>query len=89
MWFQILIALDQLINALLGGDADETLSARAHRMRVKGHRYWGWTAGAIDKLFFWQRGHCHAAYQREHERKDLPHEYRAGVPIFESRGSAR
>ena len=89
MWFQILIALDQLINALIGGTADETLSARAHRMRVKWHRYWGWTAGAIDKLFFWQRGHCHAAYQREHERKDLPHEYRAGVPIFESRGSAR
>ena len=79
MWFQILIALDQLINALIGGNADETLSARAHRMRVKGHRYWGWTAGAIDKLFFWQRGHCHAAYQREHERKDLPHEYR-GAP---------
>ena len=76
MWFQILIALDQLANALLGGNADETLSARAHRMRVKGHRYWGWTAGAIDKLFFWQDGHCHAAYLREHERKDLPHEYR-------------
>ena len=76
MWFQILIALDQLINALIGGNADETLSARAHRMRVKGHRYWGWTAGAIDKLFFWQRGHCLAAHQREHERKDLPHEYR-------------
>lgn len=89
MWFQILIALDQLANALIGGNADETLSARAHRMRVKGHRYWGWTAGAIDKLFFWQRGHCLAAYRREHERKDLPHEYRAGVPIFESRRSAR
>lgn len=92
---QVFIAADQLVNALippLDGTisyADETLSARAHRMRVKGHRYWGWTAGAIDKLFFWQRGHCHAAYQREHERKDLPHEYRAGVPIFESRGSAR
>ena len=28
MWLQILIALDQLANALIGGNADETLSAR-------------------------------------------------------------
>ena len=35
------IAVDQLANALLGGHADETLSARAHRMREKNHRYWG------------------------------------------------
>ena len=32
---QVAIAFDQLINTLLGGYADETLSARAHRMRVK------------------------------------------------------
>jgi len=38
---QIAIAIDQLANTLLGGTADETMSARAHRMRVKGHRYWG------------------------------------------------
>ena len=38
---QIAIAFDQLINAVLGGYADETLSARAHRMRVKKQRYWG------------------------------------------------
>lgn len=28
---QIAIAFDQLLNAMLGGMADETLSARAHR----------------------------------------------------------
>lgn len=39
---QFLIAADQLINTLLGGMADETLSARAHRMRTKEHKYWGW-----------------------------------------------
>lgn len=32
---QFLIAVDQLINTILGGKADETMSARAHRMRVK------------------------------------------------------
>lgn len=75
MLLQIAIALDQLINALLCGGADETLSARAHRMRAKGHKYWGWTADAIDRLFFWQAGHCFAAYKREQERRDLPGEY--------------
>lgn len=33
---QVLIAFDQLINALLGGWADETLSSRAWRHYVKG-----------------------------------------------------
>ena len=42
-----LIALDQLANAVLNGDPDETLSSRAHRMRAKGQPVWGWTARAI------------------------------------------
>ena len=74
--FQILIGIDQLANTIAGGYADETLSSRAHRMRQKGQNCWRWTAGFIDMLFFWQAGHCFAAYKREHERKDLPHEYR-------------
>ncbi len=61
----LLIALDQLINVLLAGDPDETLSSRAHRMREKGQPYWGWTAGAIDWLFFWQPQHCQQAYESE------------------------
>lgn len=72
---QIAIAIDQLANALLGGAADETLSARAHRMRVKGHRYWGWTAAFIDALLFWDRNHCLKAYQSEQLRHQLPKEY--------------
>lgn len=73
---QIAIAIDQLANVLLGGTADETLSARAHRMRVKGHRYWGWTAAFIDGLFFWDRNHCLKAYQSEQARLQLPKAYR-------------
>ena len=37
---QVFIALDQLVNALLGGWADETLSSRAWRMEAK-RRPWG------------------------------------------------
>ena len=66
------IAVDQLVNVLLAGAPDETLSSRAHRMRAKGHRYWGWTAGAIDRLFFWQAGHCEAAFLAEQQRLQTP-----------------
>ena len=72
---QVLIALDQLLNTLLGGMADETLSARAHRMREKGQRYWGWTANAIDALFFWQPGHCKLSHEDEVTRRQLPKNY--------------
>lgn len=74
---QVLIALDQFVNALIpGGWADETLSSRAYRMRVKGHRYWGWTANAIDMMFFWQKGHCEQAYLDELARRQSPPEHR-------------
>lgn len=69
---QIAIALDQVANAILAGAPDETLSSRAHRMRVKGHRYWGWTAGAIDWVFFWQPGHCESAWRAEKLRLQQP-----------------
>lgn len=82
MFKQVFIALDQVLNTLLGGLADETLSARAHRMRVKRHKYWGWTANAIDALFFWQkdelgqRNHCERSYESEITRRHLPHHYK-------------
>lgn len=74
---QMAIAFDQFVNTLVpGGYADETLSSRAHRMRQKGQKYWGWTANAIDKLFFWQAGHCEQSYKDELARKQLPQSMR-------------
>lgn len=73
---QIAIAFDQLVNTLIpGGYADETLSARAHRMRIKAQPVWGWTARAINLLFFWQADHCKAAWQEEVLRRQLPDVY--------------
>lgn len=72
---QVLIAFDQLLNAILAGKADETLSARAYRMKVKDHKYWSWTAEFIDKVFFWQDKHCYNAYLAEKQRKQLPEDY--------------
>lgn len=76
---QILIAFDQLLNALIpGGWADETLSSRAHRMYLKDQPVWGGVANIIDILFFWQRdpGHCERAYRAEARRWQLPPEFR-------------
>ena len=68
----VAIAVDQLANALLAGQPDETLSSRAHRMRVKGHRWWGWTADAIDLIFFFDPHHCERAHLSELRRLQLP-----------------
>ena len=68
-WLQILIAIDQLLNALFKGWADETISARAHRQN-------DWKRVLINTLFFWQQDHCADAYRSELERKQLPVEYR-------------
>ena len=74
---QILIAVDQLANALAGGMADETLSARAHRQRLNGRP---WAAKAINALFFWQVDHCRVAYESELSRMDMPKPYRTQRP---------
>ena len=71
--FQVLVAIDQLLNTLIGGFADETLSSRAHRRRLRGK---GGVAWVIDHIFFWQDEHCKTAYESELERAQLPVEFR-------------
>jgi hypothetical protein len=60
----ILVAVDQLANTLLGGDPDETLSSRAAKLAEAGLR---WPARFIDWLF--GRGHCGTAKEPD-EGKD-------------------
>lgn len=70
---QFLIAIDQLVNTFLGGMADETISARAHRCG------WQRTERVIDWVFerlFREPGHCAAAYRAEILRAHLPKGYR-------------
>ena len=71
---QFLIALDQLANTLAGGYADETLSARAHRVAEEGGP--AWPQRLINGLFFWEQQHCLQAYRSEVERRQLPSRYR-------------
>ena len=76
-WLNLLIAMDQLLNALLGGACDETLSSRTYRMaRVKGG---GWAVFErfVNALFWCDvdeqgRRHCELSYLVEMTRGHLP-----------------
>lgn len=48
----LLIALDQLANALLAGSSDETLSSRAYRADRDGKVFGRFFRPLIDTLFF-------------------------------------
>jgi hypothetical protein len=73
---QILIALDQLFNALLGGYADETLSSRAWRLYIKDKLSGKILKPSIDFIFFFQKDHCYNSFLAELNRRQLPKEFR-------------
>lgn len=85
---QILIAWDQWANVLAWaagegfGHADETLSARAWRLR---HRVgtWGRFQRALDWIFarLGDPDHCLGSYIAEFERHQLPEAYRIIPPV--------
>ena len=74
---QFAIAFDQLINTVIyikgdgWGYADETLSARAYRLRELSSLPYK----LINGLFFWQDDHCKQAYYSEVFNKQLPTHY--------------
>lgn len=68
----VLIAFDQLLNAMLAGWPDETLSSRAYRCGVLDQtpkKRWVIARWIIDAIFFWQEDHCLQSYQSELHRK--------------------
>ncbi len=73
---QILIAIDQLFNALLGGYADETLSSRAWRLYTRDRLSGRILKPVIDTLFFFDKDHCYNAFLSEVKRRQLPREFR-------------
>lgn len=73
---QFLIGVDQLLNTVVWikgdgfGYADETLSARAWRLRKQSNAW-----KRIDRLFWFDKDHCRTSYIAELRRKHLPKEY--------------
>lgn len=74
--FNILVALDQLVNTFLGGEPDETLSSRAWRTYRKGKVFGKIFRPLIDTLLFFDKNHCENAYIAEKRRRQLPPEFR-------------
>lgn len=70
----ILIALDQLINTLIKGEPDETLSSRAWRHYADGS--YKWPKRIIDTLLFFDKDHCYTSWLSEKNRKHFPHSFR-------------
>lgn len=77
----LLIAIDQLINAIFGGYCDETISAMAYRNYIHG-RWWGVVLKNTIDFIFWpiEKEHCLQAYITEKRRGQLPEEYRQCRP---------
>lgn len=72
----LLIALDQLLNALCGGWPDETISSRAWRWELSGTR--SWPRKLIDglALILGDRDHCRESFESERLGRQLPPELR-------------
>jgi hypothetical protein len=91
---QFLIALDQLANTIVWaegegfGTADETISARAWRLRER-KKTWGRLQLVLDHVFFWDRlnvggelAHCYLSWEAEFKRHHLPAEYARLSGVF-------
>ena len=72
----VFVALDQLLNALLGGACDESLSSRAYRADRDGKLFGRFFRPCIDTAFFWQQRHCYQAYLAEVHRRQLSGSFR-------------
>ena len=74
---QFLIAIDQLLTVLVfmvvfpnsKTWADETFSARCHRMALNGITL---PEKIVDHIFFWEEDHCKTSYESELAGKQLP-----------------
>ena len=73
-FLQVALAFDQMLNALLGGWADESLSSRSWRLHIEHNRTIPKTI--INGIFFWQENHCREAYESELERLHVPPQMR-------------
>lgn len=72
----VIIAFDQLLNAILLGAPDETLSSRAYRADRDGKWFGRIFRPVIDVLFFWQQQHCFQAYTAEVQRRQYSANFR-------------
>ena len=77
--YHVMIAIDQLFNALTGGAADETLSSRTYRGAILAKQpktRWRVLYRVINGLFF-DLNHCKTAYESEISGKQHDERFKA------------
>lgn len=62
---RILIAIDQFINTVLGGDEDETISSRLGKKARAGNLYAKVACWLIGKVFFQNTRHCSESIEED------------------------
>lgn len=73
-WYRLWTALTQLLNTILGGWPDESLSSRTWRNRER--RGWRQLHTLIDALFWRWPDHCERAHRSEQTLRQMPPELR-------------
>lgn len=68
---RVLVSLNQTLNALTGGEADETLSSRWGRARRRGSKAAKVVCAALEKI---QPCHCASAIERDETGAPLAHQ---------------
>lgn len=59
---QSLLAFDKAVNAVCGGDPQETISSRVGKREDGNERFW---ARVVDSIFFWDKNHSTKSVQPE------------------------
>ncbi len=75
--YHVVVAIDQLFNALIGGAADETLSSRTYRRAVLTEyprKRWRVLYHVINGVFV-DRNHCKEAYFSEVYRRQYTEDF--------------
>ena len=69
--FNLLVSLDQLGNAITGGEPDSTISARIGFFSLTKSKYWGFMRSIVDFTFDPVDGpdHCLDAYKKDSDEK--------------------
>ena len=77
----VLIALDQLIAAMIWGYPGITVSSQMYRIELNGG--WSWPRKLVDKIFWFDPEHCRLSYENEVNGMRLPRDMRKVIECWE------
>ena len=72
-FINVLIGIDQLVNAILAGDPDETLSSRFGKWLALPHSDWRWKIAypICRVLHIFDKNHCIRVIEEDEGKHDL------------------